>query len=127
VDARRAWLAGHANPLLHKTVYRMDAFRALIATGKWGLELPLTVRDVVLTEGLLAGAPMSPTRLLQRTQPPMCGDDVRAAQRRLGFAEPEVDGVYGPKTEAAVRAFQQARGLTVDGCVGPITRAMLEV
>jgi N-acetylmuramoyl-L-alanine amidase len=32
-----------------------------------------------------------------------------------------VDGVYGSKTEAAVRKFQQKNGLTVDGLAGPAT------
>jgi hypothetical protein len=36
-----------------------------------------------------------------------------------------VDGVFGPKTRAAVVAFQQKQGLAADGIVGPLTRAAL--
>ena len=32
-----------------------------------------------------------------------------------------IDGVFGPKTELAVRAFQQGMGILADGCVGEIT------
>src|SRR6185503_6358719 len=49
---------------------------------------------------------------------------VRAVQRHLraaGVDPGRVDGRYGPVTEAAVRRFQSARGLAVDGIVGART------
>lgn len=39
----------------------------------------------------------------------------------LGYAVGAADGIYGEKTEAAVKAFQKARGLAVDGWAGPRT------
>ncbi len=55
VDLRRHWLADSPNPLVRKTVYRMDAMGSLIAAGKWTLELPLTVLGVVIGADALAG------------------------------------------------------------------------
>ena len=48
-------------------------------------------------------------------------------QKRLGDAghQIDVDGDFGPKTRAAVKAFQRANGLTPDGIVGPKTAALL--
>ena len=38
-----------------------------------------------------------------------------------------VDGIFGPLAEAAVKAFQQSKGLTADGIVGPNTWPKLVV
>jgi hypothetical protein len=46
---------------------------------------------------------------------------------RLGASPKlELDGIVGPATRNAVRAFQLAQGLVVDGLVGPATFAALD-
>jgi peptidoglycan DL-endopeptidase CwlO len=50
------------------------------------------------------------------------GESVRVVQRIVGTV---ADGVFGPKTHAAVKGYQSRKGLLVDGIVGPQTsRAM---
>jgi peptidoglycan hydrolase-like protein with peptidoglycan-binding domain len=46
---------------------------------------------------------------------------LQQALKDLGFDVGAVDGQFGTKTEQAVKAFQQERGLSVDGIVGDIT------
>src|ERR1700722_17157460 len=47
--------------------------------------------------------------------------DLQEALKALGQNPGPIDGVFGAQTDAAVRAFQQACGITVDGVVGAIT------
>lgn len=58
------------------------------------------------------------------------GDPVAQVQRLLsefGFAPGPADGIFGPRTLRAVLEFQRARGLAVDGLVGPLTLSQLGV
>lgn len=51
------------------------------------------------------------------------GDEVKELQRLLNQngANLDPDGIFGPKTCAAVKRYQSLKGLAVDGIVGPIT------
>lgn len=56
------------------------------------------------------------------------GDTVTQIQKKLaaaGYYTYAIDGVYGSRTTAAVKKFQQAMGLTVDGVCGAKTLAAL--
>ena len=44
---------------------------------------------------------------------------------RSGIDAGPIDGIFGPTTETAVRSYQQARGLAVDGVAGPQTWSAL--
>lgn len=70
--------------------------------------------------------PIAPWPLVRR------GDDVfpvRSLQQLLRARGHTlaVDGIFGPVTEAAVKAFQQSNGLAADGIVGPLTWPKLVV
>lgn len=47
--------------------------------------------------------------------------EVQCLLRGAGFSPGAVDGIFGPKTESAVKGFQERAGLVVDGIVGPHT------
>ena len=63
--------------------------------------------------GYVAVGQRSSVRALQRTL------------RRLGWRPGRVDGLFGPRTETAVKRLQAAAGLAVDGVVGQQTRREL--
>ena len=58
------------------------------------------------------------------------GEEVRKIQERLkawGYYDGNVDGIFGPQTEEAVRYFQSKNGLQVDGIAGPATLAAIGI
>jgi peptidoglycan hydrolase-like protein with peptidoglycan-binding domain len=66
------------------------------------------------------------SRILRRG---MRGEDVKILQSKLeslGYLVGPIDGIFGSKTERAVRQFQKANSIKVDGIVGPQTYKMLE-
>ena len=58
------------------------------------------------------------------------GASVKSVQTKLknwGYYSGSVDGIYGPKTVAAVKYFQRVNGLTQDGVVGAKTAAAMGI
>lgn len=118
--AGAAWCAGHKEYALPKgrkidPNFDMPMFRRGVAA-ILGESVPLLpVVPNVDDEG-------RPT-LRRGLRNPATEADVRQVQRAVGAAP--VDGAFGPKTEAAVRAWQRSHRLVPDGIVGPETWARM--
>jgi peptidoglycan hydrolase-like protein with peptidoglycan-binding domain len=63
---------------------------------------------------------MAEPNLQKGSTDPAVGD-LQEALKALGYNPGPIDGVFGAATEAAVKAFQQARAITADGIVGRVT------
>ncbi len=81
-----------------------------------------------LTDDGIVG-PLTWPKLVVQVQQGSTGDAVRGVQEVMKFHDQsdgegppvQVDGIFGPRTDAFVRGFQTAVGTTSDGIVGPIT------
>lgn len=118
------------------TVLGEDGAKSLVATGTCGW---------IPTSYLTADAPVSTPEKGEDNEPVTGGKDTDYADKpdfverneigqvqellhKWGFGAMvgEVDGKNGPKTKEAVRQYQAAMGLTVDGIAGPKTLAALK-
>lgn len=89
-----------------------------------GLDATGIVNSVTLRALEEAQWKLGDRSLALQQQPLLRGDDIATLQARLtdmGFDCGRVDGVYGFKTEIAVREFQKSVGVFVDGKCGPAT------
>lgn len=92
-----------------------------------------TTRDAAAMPAKTAPNPdASPSQILQKGDR---GQNVKKMQEKLAavFFYPDknapghgIDGIYGPKTENAVKRFQSVHNLAIDGIFGPKTAAALE-
>lgn len=123
------WGGGHTDPgpnfPVDEFIRRVNAFLGGVAP------TPIPGPDPIPVPGT------SPDKyqnvLLYRGRVGQSTAQVRELQRRLKTAYAayaghlDIDGDYGPMTEAAVREFQRRSGLVQDGIVGPMTAAALKL
>lgn len=105
--------------------------------GVFGSNTDAAVKAFQTSKGLVADGKVGPQTwkaLIIQVQQGSHGEAVRGVQEEILFRDESgnlnaglvVDGIFGPKTDAFVRGFQQALAtdipsVAVDGIVGPIT------
>ncbi|MEU5362554.1 peptidoglycan-binding protein [Streptomyces sp. NPDC005925] len=99
---------------------------SLTADGAFGSGTETQVKAFQQANGLTADGVIGPntwSALISTVKEGSSGDAVRAAQIQLNAqgASLTADGEFGSATASAVRSFQQSKGLTADGVVGPDT------
>jgi peptidoglycan hydrolase-like protein with peptidoglycan-binding domain len=100
--------------------------------GIFGPATETAVRQVQTTGGVAADGIVGPQTwpiLIVQVRQGSRGDAVKGVQEEFQFrnlsGDPnqglQIDGIFGRLTDEAVRGFQDALGIGVDGIVGPLT------
>lgn len=106
------------------TTVKRDTLPGTPAWTHWGIPAGLYTDEELRKAGVNVSEGKNIPTLRRGSE----GDEVEELQALLNAkygANLEIDGKFGAKTEAAVKAFQKAHGLTADGVVGAKTRKAL--
>jgi peptidoglycan hydrolase-like protein with peptidoglycan-binding domain len=106
--------------------------QSVAVDGSFGPATEAAVKAVQGSAGLTPDGIVGPQtwpKLIVQVKKGSTGEAVKGDQEEFQFrnlsGDPskglQIDGSFGPKTDEAVRGFQEALGVTVDGIVGPVT------
>lgn len=137
---KKGYASNHGDPVSWMKHFgdSMDKFRERVQARLNGTETPTTApvdkpkQDNTQTAGTAQKAENKPESVVYNMKTlriNSSGTQVWVLQqllnRTVDFTCGKADGIFGTKTLAAVRAYQEANGLTVDGIVGKNTWAKL--
>jgi murein L,D-transpeptidase YcbB/YkuD len=126
IKALEALWFGKIQPTVNKMRPTIDA-----AMREWDVIAPAMqqVMDVIGVHGSVGQSPQQATAQVKQAlvlaRPEVNVKWMQAALNQLGYHCGAPDGIYGRRTVDAVRAYQQASGLKVDGWPGPKTMSAL--
>ncbi len=101
------------------------------------MQQPMSPEDLNRLKTETQGQPAAQAPIVSTTEQPAAeqlppsgpfapsATDIQTALKNAGFYTGAIDGKIGPKSTAAIEAFQKANGLAADGKVGPKTWAVL--
>jgi peptidoglycan hydrolase-like protein with peptidoglycan-binding domain len=109
-------------------------YRVQVARVGWAALVAMLVLLALPSTGIAASASVGSAPIFEAGGEPLARgagygmpDDARRVRtlqrtlRRLGWSPGPIDGLFGPRTEAAVVRFQRAAGVNADGVVGART------
>ncbi|ERN53310.1 peptidoglycan-binding protein [Alkalihalophilus marmarensis] len=79
----------------------------------------------LVVDGIAGPQTVGAMKVLEKGDEGVLVEDLQHQLVDLGFYEGNKDGLYGPLTQAAVKGFQKAQGISVDGIAGPETYSNL--
>ena len=114
-------ITGNAGP---KTVAAIKAFQnknGLTADGIAGPQTLAKIDAAYEAKGGTTASSSGSSNVLSLNASGTAVSNLQKDLTTLGYYYAQITGNYGPKTEAAVKAFQKAKGLTADGVAGAKT------
>ncbi len=118
---------GIFGPLTEAAIKKFQTSKGLTADGVVGPETwkAFTGDEVAAADKAEVAATGCAATLLRYGSRGNCVKSLQTKLNAAGHNAGAVDGIFGSKTKAAVKSFQAANGLVVDGIVGPKTWAKL--
>jgi peptidoglycan hydrolase-like protein with peptidoglycan-binding domain len=122
-----------AHPVLTlQHLLRAQHQTAVAVDGQFGVKTEAAVKAVQKAHALVVDGVVGPKTwavVIVTVKQGATGEAVRGVQEEFQYRNlsgdptkgPQIDGVFGAVTDAAVRGFQDALEITVDGVVGSIT------